>query len=73
MTEPLLSLRQVAQLLSMSERTVYRLMDDGELHPFKMGKSWKFEQSDIDSYIERLRQTARKKARKSPQTGEVAS
>ncbi len=61
----LLSLRQVAQQLGISERTVYRLMDEEQLHPFKMGKSWRFEQSDIDAYIERLRQeTEVKRGRK---------
>jgi excisionase family DNA binding protein len=60
MTGTLLSLRDVSQKLGISERTVYRLMDDGELHPFKMGKSWKFEMSDIEAYIDRLRKTATK-------------
>ena len=63
MAGPLLSLRQVAQLLGISERTVYRLMDDGELHPYKMGKSWKFDQADIDAYLDRLRKTATKQPR----------
>ena len=51
-----LTLRQVAEQLGVSERTVYRLMEEEELHPFKMGKAWKFEQPDIDAYIDRLRQ-----------------
>lgn len=54
----LLSLTQAAQQLGVSERTVYRLMESGELHPFKMGKFWKFDQSDIDEYISRQRQTS---------------
>jgi excisionase family DNA binding protein len=58
-------MKQVTQQLGISERTVYRLMDEEELHPFKMGKSWRFEQSDIDAYIERLRQeTEVKRGRK---------
>jgi len=52
----LLSMKQVTARLGISERTVYRLMEEGELTPFKMGKSWRFEQSDVDAYIERLRQ-----------------
>lgn len=52
----LLGMRQVTQQLGISERTVYRLMEQGELHPFMMGNAWKFEQSDINAYIERLRQ-----------------
>ncbi len=61
----LLNMRQVTQQLGVSERTVYRLMEEDQLHPFKMGKSWKFEQSDIDAYIDRLRQeTEVKRGRK---------
>jgi excisionase family DNA binding protein len=51
-----LNMKQVSRQLGVSERTVYRLMEDGELHPFKMGKAWRFEQPDIDAYIERLKQ-----------------
>lgn len=60
MAGPLLSLRQVSQTLGVSERTVYRLMEDGELHPFKMGKSWKFDQNDVERYLDQLRKTATK-------------
>ena len=49
--EELLSLTQTAQLLGVSERSIYRLMETDKLHPFKMGKFWKFERSDIDAYI----------------------
>jgi excisionase family DNA binding protein len=52
----LLNMKQVTAQLGLSERTVYRLMEEGELHPFKMGKAWKFDQSDLDAYVERLRQ-----------------
>lgn len=55
-----LTMRDVTQLLGISERTVYRLMEDDQLHPIKMGKSWRFEQEDIDAYIERMRQETEK-------------
>jgi excisionase family DNA binding protein len=51
-----LTLKQVKEQLNVSERTVFRLMDEEELHPFKMGKSWRFDQEDIDAYIAKLRQ-----------------
>jgi hypothetical protein len=35
-------------------------MEQNRLHPFKMGKSWKFDQSDVDSYIQALRDEASK-------------
>ena len=56
--EALLSLKEVAQQLQVSERTVYRLMDEQELHPEKAGKSWEFRQSDINDYIVRMNSTA---------------
>lgn len=52
----LLGIRQVTKQLGVSERTVYRLIENDELHPIMMGNAWKFEQSDLDAYIERLRQ-----------------
>lgn len=52
----LLNMKQVSQQLGVGERTVYRLMEKGELHPFKMGKSWKFDQPDVDAYVDRLRE-----------------
>lgn len=60
----LLNMKQVTSQLNVSERTVHRLIADGSLNPLKMGKSWKFEQSDIDAYVERLREeTAVKRGR----------
>ncbi|HTD20531.1 MAG TPA: helix-turn-helix domain-containing protein [Ktedonobacteraceae bacterium] len=59
----LLSITDVAQSLGVSERTVYRLMDQDELHPFKMGKYWKFDQSDVEAYLTRLRESSAKKSK----------
>lgn len=60
-----LTMRDITQMLGISERTVYRLMNDDLLHPIKMGKSWRFEQEDIDAYIEKMRQeTEIKRGRK---------
>lgn len=50
-----LSITQVASILEVSERTVYRLMEQDKLHPWKSGKSWKFDQADLDAYIEEQR------------------
>lgn len=59
MAGPLLDIKQVQEKLGVSERTVFRLIDKGELTGFKVGRAWRFEESDIDSYIERQRQKAR--------------
>jgi len=50
-----LSITDTAKSLGVSERTIYRLMDQDKLHPVKIGKSWKFEESDLDAYIDEQR------------------
>jgi excisionase family DNA binding protein len=67
----LLSITEIAQSLGVSERTVYRLMIQGELHPFKMGKSWRFDQSDLDAYIARKREESAMKLQKKREAGEL--
>ena len=48
-----LTLREVAELLKLSEKTVYRLAQRGELPAFKVGGSWRFIRSDIDDWAKR--------------------
>jgi len=61
MRHQFLSITDVAQQLGVSERTIYRLMEQQRLHPFKMGKAWRFDQSDVDDYIKVLREESAKK------------
>ena len=48
-----MSVPQVAKLLQLSERTVYRLAQAGSLPAFKVGGSWRFRRRDIDRWAER--------------------
>ncbi len=50
---PALSVREVAALLSVDEKTVYRLAKKRELPGFKVAGTWRFKREDIDSWIER--------------------
>lgn len=61
MVRELLDIKQLQQMLHLSERTIFRLIKTGELKGFKAGREWRFEQSDIDDYIERQRKKAEKK------------
>ncbi|RKY16977.1 MAG: DNA-binding protein [Planctomycetota bacterium] len=45
-----LTVPQVAELLQLSEKTVYRLAQRGELPAFKVGGSWRFRRQDIDDW-----------------------
>jgi excisionase family DNA binding protein len=58
MTGELLTIKQVQEILKLSERTVFRLIKNGELQGFKAGRDWRFEQGDIDAYIEHQRKKA---------------
>lgn len=58
MSTELLNMKQVQDKLGVSERTAFRLVKNGELKGFKVGREWRFEQSDIKDYIDRQRQKA---------------
>jgi excisionase family DNA binding protein len=45
--------RQVADYLSVNDRTVYRMAERGELPAFKVGDAWRFRRDDIDAWIDR--------------------
>lgn len=54
-----LNIKQVQEALGISERTAFRLIKNGELKGFKVGREWRFEESDIQDFIERQRKKAR--------------
>jgi excisionase family DNA binding protein len=58
MTVKLLNVKQVQDVLGISERTVFRFIKIGELKGFKVGREWRFEESDIEEYIQRQRKKA---------------
>lgn len=45
-----LTVADVAALLQLSEKSVYRLAQRGELPGFKAGGSWRFRRQDIDAW-----------------------
>ncbi len=52
MTDQALTIRQVAEYLQVTERTIYNLVWAGELPAFKVGNTWRFKKEDIDKWIE---------------------
>lgn len=52
MTDEILTLKEVADYLKLAEKTAYRLAAEGKLPGFKVGGSWRFKHSDIESWIE---------------------
>lgn len=55
MGKELLNIKQLRDILRLSERTIFRLIKSGELSGFKVGREWRFEASDINAYIDRQR------------------
>ncbi|WP_374961126.1 helix-turn-helix domain-containing protein [Spongiibacter tropicus] len=51
MSDPILTIKDVADYLKVNERTIYRLAASGELPGFKVGNSCRFKQSELEQYI----------------------
>lgn len=52
MTDEILTLPEVAQLLKVAEKTVYTMAQKGELPAFKVGGQWRFRRVDLDQWID---------------------
>ena len=52
MTDQILTLKEVAAYLKLTEKTAYRLASEGKLPGFKVGGSWRFKRVDLEQWIE---------------------
>jgi len=52
MSEDILTIRDVAEYLKVTEKTVYGLAQKGKIPGFKVGGQWRFKREDIDQWIE---------------------
>ena len=48
----ILTIREVAELLRIGEKTAYTLAQTGKLPGFKVGGQWRFSRSKIEAWIE---------------------
>lgn len=46
-----LTVREVAEYLRLSESTVYRLVQDGEIPGRKIGGTWRFSKQSLDEWL----------------------
>ena len=51
MAKDILTIKEVAKYLQVTERTLYRLAQDGKIPAFKVGGSWRFRRADLDRWI----------------------
>ena len=52
MESDILTMREVADYLRITEKTAYRLASEGKLPGFKVGGSWRFRHSEIEAWID---------------------
>jgi PTS system nitrogen regulatory IIA component len=50
--DDVLTLKQIAQHLQVSERTIFRLLERGELPGFKVGGHWRFRRGVVDYWLD---------------------
>ena len=71
MTDEILDIKQAAEYLQIKERTVYRLVGDGEIPGIKVGGQWRFSKKCLDSMF--LKVTERKPREKHVQREEAVT
>jgi len=49
----LLTVKEVAEILRVSQPTVLRMIDDGELPAIRVRNQWRIRRSDLDDYLQR--------------------
>jgi excisionase family DNA binding protein len=50
-TDRWLSVQEIAQYLGISKETIYRWVESDKIPAHKVGKQWKFQVSEVDSWI----------------------
>jgi excisionase family DNA binding protein len=52
MNNDILTIKEVAEYLKLTEKTSYRLAAEGKIPGFKVGGSWRFKRSEIEAWID---------------------
>ncbi len=59
--DPALTVKDVAELLNVDQKTIYRLAQKGGIPGFKVLGSWRFQRDDIVNWISYQKQITSKK------------
>lgn len=51
----IMTVSQVAEYLKISEVTTYKLVQEGKVTAFKIGRHWRVKKSDLSEFIEKLK------------------
>jgi len=55
----ILTINQVAAYLQISEMTTYKLVQEGRIPAFKIGRHWRVKKADLSSLIDKLQKGER--------------
>jgi len=55
----IMTIGQVAKYLQISEITTYRLVQEGRIPAFKVGRSWRIKREDLNEFIEKQKRGER--------------
>ena len=59
MSDEVLTVKEVAGLLKLAEKTVYSMAQKGELPAFKVRDQWRIRRADFDAWMEDQSRKAR--------------
>jgi excisionase family DNA binding protein len=54
--EPAMTVRDIATVLNVDEKTIYRMAQKGDLPGFKVSGSWRFQRPDLIAWIDAQKQ-----------------
>lgn len=57
--DEIMTVNEVAQYLKISLITTYRLVQDGRIPAFKVGRNWRVKRSDLADFIEKQKRGER--------------
>lgn len=52
MDDEILTIKEVAVYLKLTEKTAYRLAAEGDIPGFKVGGSWRFRRREIEKWLD---------------------
>ena len=55
----IMKISQVAKYLQISEITTYRLIQEGKIPAFKVGRGWRIKREDLNEFIEKQKKGER--------------
>ncbi len=65
-----LSVKDMAEILNVSEKTIYRMIQNETIPCFRVGGQWRFDRREVTSWLEDMRGMAYKGTAEEPSTSE---